>query len=83
MSKLKKWIAPFALVIVLLMLLSGCQTASLSTTTGLGATKGATFCQVAKPFYWSKKDTRLTQEQAVSHNAVFYELCGAAILKGK
>lgn len=27
-----------------------------------------TFCQIAKPIYWSAKDTRRTKEQADIHN---------------
>jgi hypothetical protein len=78
--KQKKLIALALLGLLLLTPLGGCQTLSLSRTTASAGTRGATFCQVAKPFYWSKKDTRMTQEQAVSHNSVFRTLCGDAIL---
>lgn len=37
---------------------------------------GATFCQVAKPFYWSATDSRATKEQADEHNRVGRKLCG-------
>jgi hypothetical protein len=37
---------------------------------------GATFCQVAKPFYWSAKDTRSTKEQADTWNRKGKALCG-------
>ena len=37
---------------------------------------GATFCQVAKPMYWSAADTRKTKEQADIHNRKGKKLCG-------
>lgn len=40
------------------------------------ATAGATFCQVAKPFYWSAADTRKTKEQADRQNRIGKKLCG-------
>lgn len=63
----------FAAAAVILMVgavlfLSGC-----ATTAGIG---GATFCQVAKPIYWTAADTRNTKEQADTHNRVGKELCG-------
>lgn len=39
-------------------------------------TAGATFCQVAKPMYWSAGDTRRTKEQADRHNRIGKKLCG-------
>ena len=39
------------------------------------ATAGATFCQTAKPLYWSAADTRRTKEQADIHNRKFKALC--------
>lgn len=37
---------------------------------------GATFCQVAKPIYWSASDTRATKEQVDTHNRIGKKLCG-------
>lgn len=34
------------------------------------------FCQVARPITWSRSDTRLTKEQADTHNRVGRKLCG-------
>lgn len=33
------------------------------------------FCLLAKPFYWSAKDTDETIKQAKEHNAVGAKLC--------
>lgn len=35
-----------------------------------------TFCQIAKPFLWARTDTRLTKEQADTHNRIGKKLCG-------
>lgn len=35
-----------------------------------------TFCQIAKPIYWSRNDTRMTKEQADAHNRKGKRLCG-------
>lgn len=40
------------------------------------ATAGAKFCDVYKPVYWSKDDTRKTKEQTDSNNRVWKDLCG-------
>lgn len=40
------------------------------------APSGATFCQIAKPFYWSSGDTRMSKEQADTHNRKGKKLCG-------
>lgn len=37
-----------------------------------------TFCQIAKPIYWSASDTRATKEQADKHNRVWKKLCKPA-----
>jgi hypothetical protein len=40
--------------------------------------KGAppdTYCQIAKPIYWSSKDTRGTKEQADRENRKWKALC--------
>lgn len=40
------------------------------------ATAGATFCDVAKPVYWSTSDTRKTKEQVDIHNRKGKVICG-------
>jgi hypothetical protein len=40
------------------------------------ASAGATFCQVAKPHYWTAASTRRDKEQADIHNAKGKALCG-------
>ena len=37
-----------------------------------------TYCQIAKPIYWSSKDTRITKEQADKHNRIWKRLCNEA-----
>lgn len=59
-----------ALALTLCLATANCR------TTASGATDGAAFCDVAAPFRWSARDTRQTQEQAASHNAVGKALCG-------
>jgi len=46
------------------------------STQPAAVTAGATFCQVAKPMYWSASDTRKTKEQADRHNRIGKKLCG-------
>lgn len=36
--------------------------------------RGATFCEIATPIYWSKKDTEETVKQVKKHNAHGVEL---------
>ena len=36
----------------------------------------APYCDVARPIYWSAKDTRRTKEQADRENAKWKRLCG-------
>ncbi len=54
------------------------STASCQTMAG-GATEPApvvdSFCEVAKPFTWSRNDTRETQIEAQQWNAVGARLC--------
>lgn len=38
------------------------------TCTPVATPPADTFCQIAKPIYWSAKDTRRTKEQADIHN---------------
>ncbi len=35
-----------------------------------------TFCQIAKPILWSASDSRMTKEQADTHNRKGKKLCG-------
>jgi hypothetical protein len=37
-----------------------------------------TYCQIAKPIYWSPGDSRKTKEQADVHNRVWKKLCQKA-----
>ena len=41
------------------------------------AAPASTYCQIAKPIYWSAQDTRQTKEQADRHNAQWKAVCGA------
>jgi hypothetical protein len=40
------------------------------------AAAGATFCQVARPHYWTAASTRRDKEQADVHNSRGRVLCG-------
>lgn len=64
---------PIRTTILVLILASG-VTSCASLPAGIGS---APYCQVAKPIYWSKDDTRGTKEQADTHNRVWKKLCGA------
>ena len=57
-------------VLTLPVILTGCQTTTVSDGTD------ASFCGAARAIYWSKKDTAGTQEQVKEHNAVGKTLCG-------
>lgn len=46
------------------------------------APPASTFCAVAKPIYWSSKDTDDTIAQAKEHNAVGKALCGWGASRG-
>jgi hypothetical protein len=35
----------------------------------------STYCQIAKPIYWSPQDTRKTKEQADRHNVQWNAVC--------
>jgi len=39
------------------------------------AVPSSTFCQIAKPIYWSATDTRQTKEQVDRHNAQWKRVC--------
>lgn len=49
---------------------AGCMTETLSGGTSL------TFCDGAKPIFWSSKDTDGTLRQIKGHNAVGVDACG-------
>lgn len=55
--------------VALCLLLTACQ------TTASGGIDVSTGCIAFRPISWSKKDTRPTQEEIVSHNAVWKKLC--------
>lgn len=57
------------------MILPCILTACVTTTASVAPTS---FCQVAKPIYWSAKDTDETIGQAKSHNAAWKALCAGA-----
>ena len=59
--------APAALVLPLLMTLSGCATSSSATNS---------FCLIAVPIHGSAVDTEETRRQVDAHNAVGEALCG-------
>jgi len=42
-----------------------------------GVSMVAPYCDVARPIYWSAKDTRATKEQADRENAKWKRLCAA------
>jgi hypothetical protein len=68
---LHKFGTRLALIPLLLLPLSACQ------TTGSVGTSSAAACQAFKPISWSKSDTHQTQEEIVQNNAVGKELCGS------
>lgn len=39
-----------------------------------------TYCQIAKPIYWSRNDTRQTKEQVDKHNRVWKQLCAKKVV---
>ena len=57
------------------LLLSLTLVASCNQTTLPALTDRAAFCDVARPIYWSRRDTPKTVEQIKEHNAVG-KLCG-------
>lgn len=64
---------------VLMLTLISCQSLqSFNETNPSDPTiteRGATFCEIAKPFWYSKLDTDKTKEQAIIHNAKGVQLC--------
>ena len=38
--------------------------------------RGATFCEIAQPIYFSKADTQATKDQIVIHDRIGKKLCG-------
>ena len=59
------------LVLLGLAILSGCAKEQAGPALGV-----APYCDVARPIYWSAKDTRTTKEQADRENAKWKRLCG-------
>lgn len=57
------------------MILPCILTACATTTASVAP---ASFCQIAKPIYWSAEDTDETIRQAKSHNAAWKALCPSA-----
>lgn len=54
--------------------LTACQMTGSAVTEPVAVPK-AIPCSSTGPIYWSKNDTRGTQEQAVTHNKVFKDVC--------
>jgi hypothetical protein len=52
------------------------MTALSATRTEAPAGSAQGFCDLAKPFYWSSKDTDASIEQAKAHNAIGKAKCG-------
>jgi hypothetical protein len=57
---------------ILLVALSGCAEELPPPALAV-----APYCEVARPIYWSAKDTRATKEQADRENAKWKRLCAA------
>lgn len=58
--------------------LGGCNTVggmSQSELLKLATANTAAFCDIARPIYWSRKDTLATIQQIKTHNAVG-KMCG-------
>lgn len=74
--KMRKWPWRREKLFALLLLptLTACQTTTRSLETELA---GATFCEAARPIYYSRKDTLPTIAQIREHNGVGQALgCG-------
>jgi hypothetical protein len=78
-SRLGKLVRTLALATMLSLSLTACQTTG-SDAINAGAGRPAVACQSFQPIYWSKQDTRPTQDQIVEHNAVYKRICNG---KGK
>lgn len=61
---------------LLILISSAISLAGCATTAAEIPGTGATFCQLDKPIYWSKNDTRMTKEQVDTHNRVGKKVCG-------
>lgn len=73
MKRLSKLAKPFAVILLCI------QIASCSLTSSAGI--DATFCDAARPIYWSKGDTPGTVGQVKEHNGTGHTLCGWGIHK--
>lgn len=60
----------FALLMLMLFLLTGCQTMGSAGINTVGT------CTIFKPITWSKQDTLETAKQVVEHNAAWKSVCG-------
>jgi hypothetical protein len=60
------------LVLLGVAILSGCAKEQAGPALAV-----APYCDVARPIYWSAKDTRTTKEQADRENAKWKRLCGS------
>ena len=67
------WLRVKLSVLLLPVILPGCQT----TTPSLETSNKVDFCAAARPIYYSRHDTAPTREQVQEHNAVGVALnCG-------
>lgn len=60
--------------LVCALTLAGCNMPE-STLRRMATTNTAAFCDLARPIYWSRKDTLATIQQVKTHNAVG-KICG-------
>jgi hypothetical protein len=62
----------FSCVVVAMLLLCACAKQQAEPAVAV-----APYCDVARPIYWSAKDSRATKEQADRENAKWKSLCAA------
>lgn len=79
--KLSKLAKRLSLITVMCLSLTACQTMGSDAeieqaARAMGYTSRGAACEAFDHIYWSKRDTRLTQEQIVEHNKVYTRLCG-------
>lgn len=70
-----------AMLCGVILTLSGCQTTIPTSGIELApavveAVGHASFCQIAKPISYSRRDTAQTREEITEHNCVGHKLCG-------
>jgi hypothetical protein len=61
---------------IFIILLSAATLSACAKQQAEPALAVAPYCEVARPIYWSAKDTRTTKEQADRENAKWKRLCG-------